>query len=211
MCHDYISQSRLIPVYHLLGILSRFIKPATSSPDFNFHPICEPLGFTHLAYVDDLLLLSRGVVGSVGFGNTAGLRANTMKSNIFLVGVFDAVKNELLQMTGFQLGSFPFRYLGIPVASTRLKISDFCPMLDKLSSKVNAWPCHSLSHAGRLELVRAVLQGVQRWMSLLPVPDGVIKKIYGICRNFFWSSINIRMSRERKFAGRLKVVGTSRS
>lgn len=168
-----------------------------------------------MAYADDLLLLSRGDVGSVGillaclddFGNTAGLRANTMKLNIFLVGVSDAVKNELLQMMGFQLGSFPFRYLGIPVASTRLTISDFCPMLDKLSSKVNAWPCHSPSHAGRLELVRSVLQGVQcYWMSILAFPDGVIKKKYGICRDFFWSSINIRLSRGRKFAGRLKVV-----
>lgn len=70
------------------------------------------------------------------FSNTAGLRANTMKSNIFLVGVSDAVKNELLQMTGFQLGSFPFRYLGIPVASTRLTISDFCLCLTNFPAKL---------------------------------------------------------------------------
>lgn len=48
-----------------LEMLSRSFKFATTSPDFNFHPKCQPLGITPLAYADDLLLLSRGDIESV--------------------------------------------------------------------------------------------------------------------------------------------------
>lgn len=76
-----------------IEILSRSIKLATTSPDFNFHPKCQPLGITHLAYADDLLLLSRGDTGSLNilmsclhkFSGMAGLHANVQKSISFLL------------------------------------------------------------------------------------------------------------------------------
>lgn len=166
-------------------------------PDFNYHPKCQPLGITHLAYADDLLLLSRGDIGSVNilmkclneFGETSGLRANNLKSNIYMVGVSEGVKTELIQETGFQIGELPFRYLGIPLFAIKLSLSDYGPLLDKLKSKINSWTKNSISYAGRLELIQSVLQGVQcYWMSILPFPLAVIKKIYQTCRNFFWSS-----------------------
>ncbi|XP_073050881.1 uncharacterized protein [Primulina eburnea] len=126
-------------------MFSRSLSTAACLPDFNYHPKCEPLRITHLAYADDLLLFSRGDIGSVSI-------------------IVDSLK-ELL------------------------RISYYSPLLDKLSSKINAWPRKSLSHIVRLELIRSVLQGVEcYWMSILPLPDGVIEKIYGLCRSFFWLS-----------------------
>lgn len=180
-----------------LEMLSRSLKFATSYPDFNFHPKCKPLGITYLAYADDLLLLSRGDAGSVSmlmtclnaYSETAGLCANNLKSNIFLAGVSDTVKNELLQITGFQIGGLPFRYLGIQLSSIKLRMSDYSPLIDKLQSKINSWPRNSISYAGRLQLIRSVLQGVQcYWMTILPFPENVIKKIYSACRSFIWGA-----------------------
>lgn len=180
-----------------LEMLSRSLKFSALAPDFNFHPKCKPLGITHLAYANDILLISRGDFGSVNilmkclndFRDMTGLHTNVLKSNLFCAGVSDIVRYDLRQLTGFQMGVFPFRYLGIPIASTKLKISDYCPLFDKLSSKINSWPKNTLSHAGRLELIRSVLQGTHcYWMSVLPFPEGVIKKIDAACRNFFWSS-----------------------
>lgn len=186
-----------------LEMLSRSLKCAAESPDFNFHPKCKPLGITHIAYADDLLLLSRGDVGSVNilvrclkeFGETAGLKVNVFKSSMFLAGVSDGEKADLLQQTGFQEGVFPFRYLGIPMASSKLNMADYSPLLDALSMKINSWPKQTLSYAGKLELIKSVLQGTQCfWLSAIPFPAGVISRIYALCRNFFWSSKHAAIS-----------------
>lgn len=157
----------------------------------------QTTGITHIAYADDLLLLSQGDFGSVKillqclteFSDMAGLRANILKSNLFLDGVSEGIKNDILTLTGFQEGHLPLRYLGVPIASIKLKIADYSPLLDSLARKINSWPKHSLYYAGRLELIQTVLQGYQcYWLSALPFPEGVICRIYATCRNFFWSS-----------------------
>lgn len=127
-------------------------------------------------YLEGILVVSTFLMQCLNeFKAMAGLKANVLKSNIFSAGISDRVNNELVQLTGFQVGAFPFRYLGIPLASTRLRISEFCPLLDNLSSKINSWPKNTLSHAGRLELFRSVLQGKHcYWMSIIPFPEGVV-------------------------------------
>lgn len=85
-----------------LEALSRSLKCMSTSPAFGFHPKCKHLNITHLAFADDLLLFSRGDVRSVSmlmnclnkFGDTAGLRINSQKSNIYLSGVDDHVRQE---------------------------------------------------------------------------------------------------------------------
>lgn len=123
------------------------------------------------------------------FGETAGLHVNVLKSNIFMAGVSEEMQRELLEVTGYKTGTIPFRYLGIPLASRKLKMTDYGPLMEQLNRKINSWQKNSISRAGRLELIRSVLQGVQcYWMSILPIPGGVIKKINALCRNFFWNS-----------------------
>lgn len=150
----------------------------SKSRDFGFHPKCSNLGITHLAYADDLLLLSRGDVRSVSmvmnclnnFGDMAGLRVNLLKSNIYMAFIGE-VRQEILNITGFSTGVLPFRYLGIPIASRRLRTSDYSLLIVSSASKINAWQRHSLSYAGKVELIRSVLQRVECfWLSILPFP-----------------------------------------
>lgn len=49
-----------------LEVLSRSLKNMARSQAFGFYPRCNNLHRTHLAYVNDLLLFSRGDVQSVG-------------------------------------------------------------------------------------------------------------------------------------------------
>ena len=110
------------------------------------------------------------------FGDTSGLRINANKSNIFLVGVNRIDLEEIRAITGFNLGKFPFRYLGIPVAASKLTIEQFNPLIATVSEYISAWAGASLSYAGRSELIRSVLQGVECfWLSILPIPVGVGK------------------------------------
>ena len=83
----------------------------------------------------------------------------------------------------------PFRYLGIPMAAERLRIADYSPLLDSLVRRINIWPQKTLSYAGKAQLITSVLQGVECfWLSIMPLPQGVIDRIYSICRSFMWTS-----------------------
>jgi hypothetical protein len=72
--------------------LSRMLHMASLSPGFRFHPKCDSLGICHLAFADDVILLSRGdwqFVSSLfqqltTFKKTSRPDINANKSSIFL-------------------------------------------------------------------------------------------------------------------------------
>ena len=176
--------------------ISRMLNQSTQHTDFNFHPKCSALGVSHLAFADDVLLLCRCDMQSVSilnqqllaFGRMPGLVINAAKSSIYFGGVGESVKLAILRLTGFLEGSFPFRYLGVPLSPHRLLASQFSPLLQKLESSIQSWMGKLLSYVGRLELIRSVLHGmVQFWLRIFPIPGIVITKINSICRSFLWS------------------------
>ena len=179
-----------------LEYLSRSLGDLKHNPDFNFHPRCGGLKISHLAYADDLVLFSRGDPTSVSLimdklkylGDCSGLSINLTKSSFHLAGVSNTYIEIIKGITGFSQGSFPFRYLGIPVADSRLNIAQYSPLIDKISYNLSAWAGATLSYAGRTELIKSVLQGVECfWLSILPIPSRVKSKIVQLCRNFLWS------------------------
>ncbi|KAK4400029.1 hypothetical protein Sango_1109000 [Sesamum angolense] len=176
---------------------SRLIKRSTTNSDFNFHPKCEKLKITHLLFVDDLMLFSRGDLPSIRilmeclqeFRDVSGLAVNTAKSNIFTAGIQNDTLDEALAMTDFARGHMPVRYLGIPLAAQRLSVTDYSPLVDQIAGCIRKWTAKSLSFAGRLELIRSVLQGVECfWLQVFPLPMAVIEKIHRLCRAFLWNS-----------------------
>ena len=76
-------------------------------PDFHFHPMYEKLNLTHLIFANDLMMFCKGDVQSVSriiealqhFSSVTGLVANMEKSNIFMAGVNDITKKQLLLRT----------------------------------------------------------------------------------------------------------------
>ena len=119
--------------------------------EFQFHPKCGEINLTHLCFADDMFLFASGTRSSVQviidelnrFESFSRLQLNKQKSAIFLAGVNDDVKNDLLINTGFSLGSFPMKYLGVPLISTRLTHSDCQPLLDKILARIQSWTSRS--------------------------------------------------------------------
>ncbi|XP_075093712.1 uncharacterized protein LOC142173026 [Nicotiana tabacum] len=101
--------------------LSRTFKCMSELPDFNFYPMCKQLELTHLIFDDDLMMFCKGERNSVNrimktlthFSSTSGLVASMEKSNLFLVGVEDSTKEQLLMVTGFSQGTFPISFWGL--------------------------------------------------------------------------------------------------
>ena len=137
---------------------SRSLAMAASRQGFQFHPRCKEINLTHLCFADDMFLFSGGTLSSVQvymdelnrFACFLGLQVNNQKSAIFIAGVSDEVRNDLVNITGFSLGRFPMTYLGVPLISTRLTHSDCMALLQRITARIQSWTSKSLSYAGRL-------------------------------------------------------------
>lgn len=176
--------------------LSRLLLKASRDPSFQFHPKCAKVGITHLAFADDIMLFGSGELPTVRilwdtlkeFGRCSGLEVSVPKSNIYCGGVSAENLKEIVDETGLEVGDMPFRYLGIPLAATRLKIVHFEPLLNRVQNSLKGWKGTLLSYAGRTELIRTVLQGVECfWLSILPIPCKILDQLTSLCMNFLWN------------------------
>jgi len=157
----------LIPLSFIICIeyFSRLLTLASRKATFNFHPKCAFHGIYHLAFADDVLLLSRGYRQSVQtlfqhlqiFCKTSGLVISAAKSSVYFGGVGADLKQVILHDTGFSEGIFPFKYLGVPLSPHTLLASQLSPLLHKLEVAVQRWAGKHLSYTSRLELLRSVL------------------------------------------------------
>ncbi|KAK6136945.1 hypothetical protein DH2020_029306 [Rehmannia glutinosa] len=108
-----------------------------------------------------------------------------------MAGICESDTRQILDLSQLARGTMPFRYLGIPLAAEKLKVVYYEELVGKIRTYVDGWSANTLSYAGRTELVRSVLQGVECfWLSILPIPAVVRSKIISICRSFLWGSVN---------------------
>lgn len=62
-------------------------------------------------------------------------------------------------------------------------------LVDKLVCKIKMWQSRNLSYAARTLLINSVLLGlISFWASVFILPQGVMKIVEQICRNFLWSA-----------------------
>ncbi|XP_074314953.1 uncharacterized protein LOC141651130 [Silene latifolia] len=175
--------------------LSRLLAYTTEGSSFKYHPLCKPLKLTHLMFADDLLLFCKGDAQSImtilrtfsTFSKSSGLNMSKGKSNAYFNGVPEELKNDILKVSGLVQGTLPFKYLGVPIKTTRLNAQDCAPLIDKLLSKIRGVGARKLSYAGRLVLVQSVFKTLHNyWASMFILPTGVITKVEAICRHFLW-------------------------
>ena len=142
----------------VMEAFSRSPSKAVLHPRIDFHPKCKAINLSHLCFADDIFLFGKGNVTSVKitmdelakFEAFSGMQVNKQKSVAFLVGVNDSVKDTILIMTGFSLGSLPMKYLGVPLISSKLSHSDCQPLLGKIMARIQSWTNRSLSFTSRL-------------------------------------------------------------
>ncbi|XP_074306170.1 uncharacterized protein LOC141641407 [Silene latifolia] len=161
----------------------------TLQTQVSLHPKCSKLKLTHLIFADDLILFVRGDLPSVQgavhllnlFTNWSGLRANISKTEIYFGGVSSAVKALILQHTGFTEGSFPFRYLRIPLNSCRNSTEVYGTLVTKIQNSLLHW-----SKPGRVQILNSVIFGITNfWCASALLPKAILKRIIKICKDFF--------------------------
>ena len=100
------------------------------------------------------------------------------------------VKQQIIQQLGYTMEELPFKYLGVPLSTKKMNIIQWYPLIDKIMARINSWTAKKLSYAGRTQLIKTVLFGVQSyWAQLFIIPAKIIKVIEGLCRSYLWSGV----------------------
>jgi hypothetical protein len=97
---------------------------------------------------------------------------------------------ELASIFGCQIASMSFTYLGIPMGTTKPRMDDLTPLMDRIERRLNACSVY-LSYSGRLEMVNTVLTSIATYaMCSIKLPVGVIENIDGIKKQCLWRGNN---------------------
>ncbi|KAK7275607.1 hypothetical protein RIF29_16726 [Crotalaria pallida] len=178
-----------------MDMLTRKLKLASSLPRFRFHPLCKDVGLINLAFADDLMLFCKGNVDSVTilkdtfnhFSSSSGLYANPQKSQVFMAGISEDLMQQIQNVTGFSRGSFPFKYLGLPLSARKWSSNTCQVLVEKITKRLASWHTRNLSYQGRMQLINSVLMSLHiYWATVFIIPKSVIKQIERKCRDFLW-------------------------
>ena len=84
-----------------------------------------------------------------------------------------------------------FKYLGVPFVKTNSKSSDWIPIVEKIKRKITGWGTVWLNLAGKVVLVKAVLNSYLLYQcSLLLAPIKIISQIERLLKAFLWNGGN---------------------
>jgi hypothetical protein len=100
----------------------------------------------------------------VAFEKLSGLKINFHKSELFCFGTAKEWGKEYMELFGCVEGSFPFKYLGIPMHFRKLSNRHWSSIEERFQKKLSSWKGKLLSSGGRLVLINSVLSSLPMFM-----------------------------------------------
>ncbi|XP_048502927.1 uncharacterized protein LOC125498712 [Beta vulgaris subsp. vulgaris] len=82
------------------------------------------------------------------FSHASSLVANLEKIHSYVTGVTEEEKSGLQLIVQMPMGSFPLKYLGVPLTTRKLFYQECKPLIEKTVARVNAW---SVKKSGQSE------------------------------------------------------------
>ena len=105
---------------------------------------------------------------------------------------------DLANAFGCQIDSMPFTYLGLPMGTTKPRMEDLTPLMDRVERRLSS--CSTfLSYSGRLQMVNSAITPITTYaMCSIKLPVGVIENIDRARKQCLWIGND-----ERKKGGNL--------
>jgi len=117
----------------------------------------------------------------------AGLKINFNKSEVVMINDEECWGQTYAEIFNCQIGSFPIKYLGVPVSPSRLHVCDWVPLIEKSNKRLDVWKGGNMSIAGRTTLIGASLNNSPIYhMSVYLLPKTTIDSLDKIRKRFFW-------------------------
>jgi len=141
---------------------------------------------SHALYADDIMIFCKGKISSINallelfkaYALASGQVINPSKSTVYYGSISVSRINHITDLIGFNRGSLPFLYLGVPIFKGKPKKLFLQPIADKIKSKLSSWKASLLSIAGRVVLVKSIIQGMLiHSISIYSWPQSLLKDI----------------------------------
>ena len=94
------------------------------------------------------------------FEQVSGMKINYSKSELIPMGMEVEEFTPFAGVLGCRIGSFPIKYLGIPLHYNKLRTKDIQPLVDKIMKRMEGWRGKLLSYAGRILLIKTCLASI---------------------------------------------------
>ncbi|GJW39228.1 RNA-directed DNA polymerase, eukaryota, reverse transcriptase zinc-binding domain protein [Tanacetum coccineum] len=145
------------------------------SEQFKFHWGCKEIKLTQLYFADDLLMICNGdhksvkvlKEGLMEFSKVSGLVPNMNKSTIFFGNVREGERQRMLEVMPFAKGTLLMKYLGIPLITKNIGVSECNQLVERLITSVLA----------SIHIYRA---------SVFLIPKTTVKDIEKALKGFLW-------------------------
>lgn len=183
----------------LMQNFSSVINQKVESGDLGLYKVNGTKAVSHLAYADDLMVFCKATESSfttlrdifyIFRGNT-GLRVSTGKSEVFFSSPTND-KQRLLDILGFNQGTFPVRYLGLPLSPTVLKPRDCSRLIEVVETMIAAWKIKLLSIPGRIQLFQwGIMGNFNFWNLSARLPATILNQLDHIAYNYMWNGQTI--------------------
>jgi len=156
----------------------------------------DGLQISHLQFADDTLVFCEAeeqyvrVIKGIFLTYQAfsGLCVNYKKSTLVALGKEEAWIEHVQEILGCSTTQLPIQYLGLPLGANMRKASAWKSIIEKVQKRLKTWKSSCLSRAGRLVLVKSVLNSLPLYyLSLFKVPKKVANDIVRLQRKFLWS------------------------
>ncbi|KAL5556911.1 hypothetical protein UlMin_039147 [Ulmus minor] len=138
----------------------------------------EEVVVSHLQFADDTLFLLEPDKSNIEKVNTilkffsmcSDLKINMNKSSLVGISLTEEEVGVLASEVGCEKGSWPMKYLGLPLGGNPNSAEFWNPVIEKVSKRLDGWKKAFLSKGGRLTLIQSFLwdrDSTSKWRSLV--------------------------------------------
>ncbi|XP_020972640.1 uncharacterized protein LOC107627573 [Arachis ipaensis] len=118
----------------------------------------------------------------------SGLTINFDKSSLIPINCEQQWTYNMCNLLGCKEACLPVKYLGISLGANPRLIRTWKPIIDKVEEKLSLWKAKVLNKAGKLVLIKSVLNSLPvYYLSLYKMPKAVAEKLISLQRRFLWS------------------------
>ncbi|KAI0492004.1 hypothetical protein KFK09_026268 [Dendrobium nobile] len=166
----------------------------TSQPDCFEGIKYDTFHLSHLFHADDLLVFEKADARNFEclmrilnhFSNLSSLHLNLHKSSL-LISPHATNASCISHAFHIQNSSTKFFYLGLPISIRRSKLSDFFPLIEKVTNLLSSWKVKLLSFADRLQFIKYTISNLAAyWLRGSIIPKIILKAISKASSKFLY-------------------------
>lgn len=113
-----------------MEVLSCMPNSAADNGVLSYNSRCSKIHLIHLCFADDLVIFTKGCTEAIlaikrilrQFYDLPGLKCNPAESEFYCGGISDSMAARMKEVSGFNMGVLPVRYLGVPLITEKFQL-----------------------------------------------------------------------------------------